>query len=46
MADQAPGHGERFLPDRTLMILSLARGQGAAMAVLTMWRKMLMASVA
>ena len=25
MADQAPGRGERFLPDRTLVILLLAR---------------------
>jgi hypothetical protein len=28
MADQPSGHGERFLPDRTLTILSLARGRG------------------
>ena len=30
MAGQPPGHGARFLPDRRLMILSLARGSGTA----------------
>ena len=34
MADQSPVHGGRFLPDRTLTILSLAR-KGTAVTVLT-----------
>ena len=28
MANQSPGHSGRFLSDRTLTILSLARGRG------------------
>ena len=34
MANQSPVHGGRFLPDRTLTILSLAR-KGTAVTVLT-----------